>query len=68
MYSTQPTPGEAIHQADAFNIEGHPSSQHFAVIDTRVDFLEWLWLASDGHHRARFEWHEHTWQRTWLVP
>jgi hypothetical protein len=46
---------------------------HFAVILVRFDMLEWLWLAADGHRRARFVWDQGgdgaaPDQAMWLAP
>ncbi len=49
---------------------------HFAVIDVRVDAIDWLDLAGDGHRRARFA-HDaqapapdapHGWRGGWVAP
>ncbi|MEM9253633.1 MAG: hypothetical protein AAGB29_14915, partial [Planctomycetota bacterium] len=36
--------------------ETKPGRAHFAVIRTVIDRLDWLYLAHDGHRRARFTW------------
>jgi hypothetical protein len=41
---------------------------NFAVIDCRVDTIDWLYLRSDGHLRAKFLWSDGTWQGTWIAP
>lgn len=42
---------------------------NFAVVETRVDLLDWLWLASDGHRRARFaRGADGRWSGCWLEP
>lgn len=41
----------------------------FAVITMRIDALEFLYLASEGHRRARFVWNgEGKREAFWLVP
>ena len=45
--------------------DGRP---HFAVIDTTVDSIDWLWLNSQGHRRARFRWESGEWHGCWTVP
>ena len=41
---------------------------NFAVLTVKLDRLEWLYLAHDGHVRARFAAHEGTWAGEWLIP
>lgn len=41
---------------------------HFAVLAARVARLEFLYLAHQGHRRARFTWNGGAWQGEWLVP
>jgi pyridoxamine 5'-phosphate oxidase len=74
-YAVSPSPGHAIDAGDAFTIpkgrilsdEGRP---HFAAVLIQCDRLEWLWLGSDGHRRARFVWSEGASEPAsdWLVP
>ena len=64
-YRTEPTPGSAIAFGDHY---GQPDrddegAEAFGVIIISVKETEALFLASQGHRRARFG-HE----RTWLVP
>lgn len=39
---------------------------NFAVISTVVHEIDWLWLASDGHRRARFTRRESRWIGEWI--
>lgn len=74
-YATMPAPGSVIGEGGAFELpmgrdltdEGKP---HFVAVVTRFHSLEWLWLGSDGHRRARFMWRtsETEPQSEWLVP
>jgi pyridoxamine 5'-phosphate oxidase len=74
-YATTPDPGSVIVEAGAFQIpkgrilsdDGKPN---FVAVATEFNRLEWLWLGSDGHRRARFEWRagEYEPQAEWLVP
>jgi pyridoxamine 5'-phosphate oxidase len=41
---------------------------NFAVLTVKLDTLEWLYLAHDGHVRARFESEEGAWKGQWLIP
>jgi pyridoxamine 5'-phosphate oxidase len=81
VYATQPAPGSALDEPDAFRqpadegeiIAGRP---HFCVVEVALETLETLWLAHDGHRRARFVFAATgeqgtpaaTRERTWLVP
>ena len=40
-------------------------SENFSVISTTVDEMDWLWLAADGHRRARFTRVDTEWRGTW---
>jgi pyridoxamine 5'-phosphate oxidase len=41
---------------------------NFAVLMITLDTLEWLYLAHDGHVRARFMQEEGVWEGQWLIP
>jgi pyridoxamine 5'-phosphate oxidase len=41
---------------------------NFAVLTVKLDTLEWLYLAHDGHVRARFESEDGAWKGQWLIP
>jgi pyridoxamine 5'-phosphate oxidase len=41
---------------------------NFAVLMVTLDCLEWLYLAHDGHRRARFVWEAGEWRGVWLIP
>ncbi len=41
---------------------------NFAVLLVTVDAIEWLYLAIEGHRRARWEWRDGDWQGTWMAP
>ena len=44
------------------------SEPHFAVVITRVERFDWLWLHPEGHRRASFKWHRGRWSANWLGP
>lgn len=74
-YATTPDPGAVILEAGAFQIpkgrilsdDGKPN---FVAVVTQFDRLEWLWLGSDGHRRARYIWRAEEAEPSseWLVP
>jgi pyridoxamine 5'-phosphate oxidase len=41
---------------------------NFAVLTVELLTLEWLFLAHDGHRRARFVREGETWPGSWLIP
>lgn len=48
--------------------ESLPGRAHFAVLLVDVMSLEWVYLAAQGHRRARFDWIGHEWVKRWLIP
>jgi len=42
--------------------------EHFAVLITTVTDMDWLWLRTEGHWRARFTWTNDEWKGTWVAP
>jgi len=49
--------------------ESAPGRASFGVVVTHAVSIDWLWLASDGHQRARFVIGEGgMWQGSWIEP
>ena len=46
--------------------ESLPGRANFAVVSTKVEEVDWLWLASEGHQRARFTRFEGRWIGAWI--
>lgn len=74
-YVTEPAPGSVISDGGNFSIpKGRELTddgrRHFCAVKMVFTRLEWLWLGSDGHRRALFEWNEQasTPVMRWLVP
>ena len=42
--------------------------KHFAVIQTRIDEIDFLHLHRDGHYRAHFQWQETGVSSAWIIP
>jgi pyridoxine/pyridoxamine 5'-phosphate oxidase len=42
--------------------------QHFTVLVTEVEAIDWLWLRTDGHWRAQFRWTDGAWKGSWVAP
>lgn len=48
--------------------ETEAGRMNFAVLTVTLDTLEWLYLAHDGHVRARFAHQPQGWSGQWLIP
>ena len=48
--------------------ETEAGRMNFAVLTVTLDTLEWLYLAHDGHVRARFAHQPDGWSGQWLIP
>ena len=81
VYGTQPAPGDPLDRPDAFRapadaVEIDAGRENFRVVEVVAERLETLWLAHDGHRRARFGLERTNEagraavarERTWLVP
>ncbi len=42
--------------------------ENFAVIICQVDSIDGLYLHSEGHRRAQFDWKNEDWEGSWLIP
>ncbi|WP_349371359.1 pyridoxamine 5'-phosphate oxidase family protein [Salinarimonas sp.] len=77
-YATEPAPGSAIGEGGAFRLpadEGEilAGRAHFCAVEVVAQTLETLYLAHDGHRRARFGLQENgtsagRHEACWLVP
>jgi len=70
-YQVTAPPGNSVENPAAAvfsSAETQDGAQHFAMLEARVDAVEWLYLSARGHRRARFEWNRGGWHGTWLVP
>lgn len=72
-YRVSPGPGSPIgdpSQAVSGGTVGDDEAgrENFAAITVAIDTLEWLYLAAQGHRRARFHWAGEELIATWLVP
>jgi hypothetical protein len=78
-YGVDPAPGtpisrpdsgltEALEERSPTPDESNGWFDRFAVIETRIDRLDWLYLRARGHRRARFEWTTDEMVSTWLIP
>ena len=78
-YSTKEPPGTSIGHpssglpefiSDAVQKIFHKEigREHFVVISSRIDTIDWLRLSPSGNRRARFDWNDRGMTSTWLVP
>ncbi len=68
IYAVEPAPGTTIAAplpAPANEVAGRA---HFGVVLLQIHSLEWLFLASSGHRRARIDWLADEERAIWLVP
>lgn len=75
-YGTMPGPGSVIGEGGAFRLPDaaddgalEAGRAHFSAMVIGVESLEWLYLAVEGHRRARFDWDESgKVTARWLAP
>ncbi|WP_353210780.1 pyridoxamine 5'-phosphate oxidase family protein [Rhodovarius sp.] len=66
-YAITPGPGHPAAAPPPAPTDAVSGRENFAVIQLIFNEMEWLWLAADGHRRARFTWGQQP-IATWLVP
>ncbi len=47
---------------------GDDGAVNFAVLILEAQWIEWLYLAVEGHRRAHWTWDGKDWRGTWLAP
>ncbi len=77
-YAQAATPGQPVADPRAVALpplnpdgsEAVPDGgvENFAVLMLTVETIEWLYLAIEGHRRARWTWDGTCWAGTWLAP
>jgi general stress protein 26 len=60
-----PLPELPVSERHALTNDGR---LNFAVLTMLVENIEWLYLAIEGHRRARWVWKDERWQGMWLAP
>jgi pyridoxamine 5'-phosphate oxidase len=69
--SIKPTSGLPLtfESTDPTMEESEAGKQNFGVVVTHVNWMEWLWLNSQGHRRASFTYNnDHSFDAAWLIP
>ena len=68
LHATSGMPAE-LEGAEETNEISEAGRQNFGVIISNVKIMEWLWLGTNGHRRAKFTYHEDgSFTASWLVP
>ena len=71
-YQVSDTPGTVIKNQDGYEYapkENHDGKDNFIVILAKIIEIEWLYLSSEGHHRAKFTRNKNNQlEVSWLVP
>jgi pyridoxamine 5'-phosphate oxidase len=58
-----------FEQRDPDETESEAGRKNFAVVVTKVRWMEWLWLRHQGHRRAEFRYEENgSYRASWLIP
>ncbi len=59
----------AFETNDPTQEETLPARKNFGVVVTTVTWMEWLWLNSKGHRRARFKYiNDGSFSADWVIP
>ena len=54
---------------DPTPLESEAGRKNFAIINTQIQWMEWLWLNSSGHRRATFQYTaDGEFSSNWLLP
>ena len=70
-YTVAAVPGQPMAgpgDAELAGGSGDAGKENFAVLEVEIREIEWLYIGSRGHRRARFQWDGNAWEGTWLVP
>ena len=71
-YQVSDTPGTVIKNQDGYGYtpkENHDGKDNFIIILAKIIEIEWLYLSSEGHRRAKFTHNKNNQlEVSWLVP
>lgn len=72
-YQAEMAPGEIVDRPQVVQTEpntgtGARARENFAAVCVAIREIEWLYLAAQGHRRARFAWQNDRLQAVWLAP
>ncbi|MRT30035.1 pyridoxamine 5'-phosphate oxidase family protein [Herbaspirillum sp. CAH-3] len=71
LYKTPHAPGTPIAQPEDGHVPPQASGdgfENFALVEVRLERIEWLDLTPNQHRRARFERLQDQWQGQWIAP
>ena len=60
-------PGHLLAKIPSVN-ESEFGKVNFAVIINKIVSIDWLYLSSGGHNRARYDFNNNTIKKSWLAP
>ena len=60
-------PADLLHRVPTAE-ESAAGFDNFCVVVCHLREIEWLFLQSTGHQRARFTWQDTAWRGEWLTP
>ncbi len=65
-----PAPSLPIAYRDSFpdEKESEKGRENFCVVKIKINYIDWLYLKSEGHVRAKFEIVNGNWHSTYLTP
>jgi len=68
--SDEPTSGlpDFLVERNPTAEESEAGRENFAVVQCNIDRLDWLYLDSRGHRRAKFIWKNDALSATWIIP
>jgi pyridoxine/pyridoxamine 5'-phosphate oxidase len=67
-YAIGTAPGTPVEAPLAAPRDPDAGRPHFRAVLIAFDRVEWLWLAMEGHRRARFDWSSGALVASWLAP
>ncbi|WP_417517966.1 pyridoxamine 5'-phosphate oxidase family protein [Minwuia sp.] len=70
-YQMTVAPGAAVPDPGAVPYDAAGSAEgrrNFAIVLTRIERFDWLYLSASDHRRARFEWQQGQWSGGWCAP
>ncbi len=72
-YQAELAPGEVVVRPPVSRMDANAevtalARDNFAAVSVAIREIEWLYLAAQGHRRARFAWQADQLQADWLAP
>jgi hypothetical protein len=74
-YEKNEAPGTIVERPRSGRVDTDPEAEpvddpreHFGVVSTTIDRIDWLHLHPEGHYRADFQWTSDQFEGRWLLP